>query len=155
VFEDQREGPFFTPALEAVEHVWRGLNMESCSETILIVEDNLPNRKLIEMVLRPRGYRLLLASNGVEAINIAQREKPDLILMDLQLPLLSGYDATRKLKQMPETAHIPVVALTAHAMREEQRAAEEAGCDGFISKPISTRSFPTDLRRFFPTPAHP
>jgi two-component system cell cycle response regulator DivK len=123
--------------------------VDAYTETILIVEDNVPSRRLIEMVLRPLGYRLFLATNGVEAVNLARRENPDLILMDLQLPLLSGYDATRKLKQLPETCHIPVVALTAHTMREDQKAAEEAGCDGFIAKPISTRSLPQELRRYF------
>jgi two-component system cell cycle response regulator DivK len=118
-------------------------------ETILIVEDNLPNRKLIEAVLRPRGYNLLIATNGIEAIDMACREMPDLILMDLQLPMMSGYETTRRLKKLSGTAGIPVVALTAHVMTEDRQQAIDCGCDGFIAKPINTRAFPLDLRQYF------
>lgn len=117
-------------------------------KTILIVEDNAPNRKLIEAVLRPHGYRLLLAGDGVEAVEVAQREIPDLILMDLRLPRMSGYDATRKLKSIPETARIPIVALTAYVMLEDRQEALDAGCDGYIAKPINTRAFPVHLQRY-------
>lgn len=123
--------------------------METHQETILIVEDNLPNRKLIEAVLRPRGYNLLIATNGIEAIELACREKPDLILMDLQLPVMSGYETTRRLKKLSSTACIPVVALTAHVMAEDRQQAMDSGCDGFIAKPINTRAFPFDLRQYF------
>jgi two-component system, cell cycle response regulator DivK len=118
-------------------------------ETILIVEDNLPNRKLIEAVLRPRGYNLLIATNGIEAIELACREKPDLILMDLQMPIMSGYETTRRLKKIKSTACIPVVALTAHVLTEDRQQAMDCGCDGFIAKPINTRLFPLDLRQYF------
>ncbi len=123
--------------------------MDTHQETILIVEDNLPNRKLIEAVLRPRGYNLLIATNGIEAIDMASREKPDLILMDLQLPMMSGYETTRRLKKLASTACIPVVALTAHVMAEDRQQAKDCGCDGFIAKPINTRAFPLDLRQYF------
>lgn len=123
--------------------------METNHETILIVEDNFPNRKLIEAVLRPRGYILLIATNGIEAIELACREKPDLILMDLQLPVMSGYETTRRLKNLAGTACIPVVALTAHVMAEDRKQALASGCDGFIAKPIDTRAFPYDIRQYF------
>ena len=116
-------------------------------ETILIVEDSVLNRKLVETVLRPQGYRLLLAVDGEEAIEIATREQPDLILMDMQLPKVSGYDATQTLKSQPETAHIPIVALTAHAMADERERALAVGCDGYITKPIDTRAFPGQVRQ--------
>ena len=116
------------------------------NETILIVEDSALNRKLVEAILRPHGYRLLIAVDGAEGIEIATREKPDLVLMDLQLPQVSGYDATQTLKSQPETAHIPIVALTAHAMAEEHERAMEIGCDGYITKPIDTRAFPGQVR---------
>lgn len=117
-------------------------------ETILIVEDNLLSRKLVETVLRPHGYRLLLAVDGEEVLKIAPHERPDLILMDMQLPKVSGYDATRTLKVQPEIAHIPIVALTAHAMMDEREQALAAGCDGYITKPIDTRAFPGQVRQY-------
>ncbi len=116
------------------------------SETILIVEDNPVNRKLIVTVLRPHGYRLLTAADGEEAIAIAGQEHLDLILMDLQLPKMNGYEATQRLKENAATACIPVVALTAHAMPDEIRQAQEIGFDGYITKPIDTRAFPGQIR---------
>jgi CheY-like chemotaxis protein len=118
------------------------------NKTILIVEDSLLNRKLVEAVLEPYNYHLLIAVDGEEAIEIATRERPDFILMDLQLPKVSGYDATQRLKSQPETADIPIVALTAHAMAEEHERALAAGCDGYITKPIDTRAFPGQVRRY-------
>ncbi len=117
-------------------------------ETILIVEDSPLNRKLVEAVLRPHGYRLLIAVDGEEAIEMATRERPDLILMDIQLPKVSGYDATKILRSQPETAHIPIVALTAHAMADERERVMAAGCDGYITKPIDTRAFPGRVRQY-------
>ena len=117
-------------------------------KTILIVEDNQLNRKLLEIILQPHGYRLLSAINGVEAIQIATREQPDLILMDMHLPKVSGYDATRILKSQPETAHIAIVALTAQAMEDQREQALIAGCDDYISKPIDTRAFPDQVRQY-------
>ncbi len=116
------------------------------SQTILIVEDNPVNRKLIVTVLRPHGYHLLTAADGEEAIAIAGQEHLDLILMDLQLPKMNGYNATQWLKENGATAHIPVVALTAHAMPEEIRHAQQIGFDGYITKPIDTRTFPGQIR---------
>lgn len=117
-------------------------------KTILIVEDNVLNRKLLEIILQPYGYRLLIAINGREAIEIATREQPGLILMDMHLPKISGYDATKTLKSQPETAHIPIVALTAHAMADERQRALAVGCDDYISKPIDTRVFPDQVRQY-------
>lgn len=117
-------------------------------ETILITEDNPVNRKLLLTVLRPYGYRLLTAVDGEEALRLACQELPDLILMDLQLPKLNGYDATRQLKEMPATASIPIVALTAHAMPEERDRAQQVGFDGYITKPIDTRAFPGQVQAF-------
>jgi two-component system cell cycle response regulator DivK len=116
------------------------------NETILIVEDSKLNRKLVETVLRPHDYRLLIAVDGQEALDTATRERPDLILMDMQLPKISGYDATQTLKAQPETADIPIVALTAHAMEDERERAKAAGCDGYITKPINTRTFPEQVK---------
>lgn len=120
------------------------------NEKILLVEDSPLNRRLIEAVLKPRGYRVLVAEDGQQGIDIATAEVPDLILMDVQLPGVSGYDATRILKSRPETRHIPIVALTAHAMTDERDRAVAAGCDGYIVKPIDTRAFPDQLREYLP-----
>ena len=122
--------------------------MKTTKETILIVEDTTLNRKLVETVLEPYGYQLLVAIDGEEAIRIAIREIPDLILMDIQLPKISGYQATQILKSRPETAHIPIVALTAHAMDDERERAASAGCDGYITKPIDTRAFAGQIREY-------
>lgn len=121
-------------------------------ESILIVEDNPVNQKLLMAVLRPHGYRLVTAADGEEALAVACQEQPDLILMDLQLPRLNGYSATQRLKSNPLTAHIPVVALTAHAMPEERRQAQQVGFDGYITKPIDTRAFPEQILGFLNHP---
>jgi two-component system, cell cycle response regulator DivK len=118
------------------------------AETILIVEDNLVNRKLLLTVLRPHGYRLLTALDGEEAVRIAGQEVPDLILMDLQLPKINGYEATQQLKKHQSTAHIPIIALTAHAMAKEQEQALQIGFNGYVTKPIDTRAFPAYIRSF-------
>jgi two-component system, cell cycle response regulator DivK len=122
------------------------------NQTILIVEDNPVNRKLLVTVLRPHGYRLLTAVDGEEAVAIACQELPDLVLMDLQLPKMNGYAATQRLKELPETAKIPVIALTAHAMPEERNHAQQVGFDGYITKPIDTRTFPSLIRAVFERP---
>lgn len=109
-------------------------------KTILIVEDNPVNQKLFLVVLRRHGYRLLTAVDGEEALRVATSEIPDLILMDLQLPKLNGYAVNQRLKACPETAGIPVVALTAHAMQND--LAPQDSFEGFITKPIDTRAFP-------------
>lgn len=118
------------------------------AETILIVEDSALNRKLVTTILQSYGYNLLIAMDGEEAIEIATREQPDLILMDMQLPKISGYDATQTLKSQPETADIPIVALTAHAMEDERERAMTARCDGYITKPFDTRAFPGLVRQY-------
>jgi CheY-like chemotaxis protein len=122
------------------------------NETILLVEDSALNRKLVETVLRPYRYHLLIAVDGKEAIEIATREQPDLILMDMQLPKVSGYEATQELKAQPETADIPIVALTAHAMEDERERAMAAGCNDYITKPIDTRAFPDQVREHLDRP---
>ena len=117
-------------------------------KTILIVEDNLVNQKLITTVLRPYGYRLLTAIDGEEAVRLASQELPDLILMDLQLPRMNGFTATQQIKGQTATAKTPVVALTAHAMPEQRELAEKTGFDGYITKPIDTRSFPSQISEY-------
>ena len=119
----------------------RKVNREMPEITILVVEDNKMNMKLFRQLLKIGNYKHLEAVNGEEGLKIAKKHKPDLILMDIQLPGMDGLTATRELKSDPEIAHIPVVALTAHAMQGDRQKCIEAGCCGYITKPIDTRSF--------------
>ncbi len=112
------------------------------AEKILIVEDNPLNMRLMRMTLRRKGYTLIEASNGEEALDKAVKEKPDLIIMDMQLPTISGVEATQRLRKIPELSRIPVIAVTAYAMKGDQEKFIEAGCDAYLSKPINTRELP-------------
>lgn len=103
---------------------------------ILIVEDNEMNRDMLSRRLERRGYTILMAVDGQNGVEAARREKPDLILMDMSLPVIDGWEATRVLKADAETAHIPVIALTAHAMEGDRTKAMEAGCNDYDTKPV-------------------
>ncbi|MBA7648762.1 Polar-differentiation response regulator DivK [subsurface metagenome] len=111
-------------------------------EKILIVEDNSLNMRLIEMTLRSKGYRLLTATDGEEALDMATRKKPDLIIMDIYLPKVSGLEVIKRLRQMPAFNHVPIIAVTAHAMKGDKEKIIEAGCDAYLPKPINTRQLP-------------
>jgi two-component system cell cycle response regulator DivK len=111
-------------------------------EKILIVEDNPQNMKLLLMTLKPHGYTFLEATDGKEALDIAVNHKPDLIMMDIQLPKLSGLEVTRRLRRMPAFSHIPIIAITANAMKGDEENIIEAGCDAYLPKPINTRQLP-------------
>lgn len=123
--------------------------------TILIVEDNRRSMLLIRDLLEIHGFRTLEAFDGEEGIARAKAERPDLILMDIQLPGMDGLTATRLLRQDPVTAGIPVVALTAHAMKGDRERALKAGCNGYIAKPIDTRRFLAQVQAFLPGAAKP
>ena len=103
---------------------------------LLLVEDNEMNRDMLSRRLQRRGYEVIIAVDGEQGRNIAQSESPDLILMDMSLPLIDGWEATRRLKGAPETQAIPVLALTAHAVSGDREKALEAGCDDYDTKPI-------------------
>jgi two-component system, cell cycle response regulator DivK len=103
---------------------------------ILLVEDNEMNRDMLSRRLERKGYQILIAVDGGEGLDLARAETPDLILMDMSLPVVDGWEATRRLKAAPETQKIPVIALTAHAMRGDQEKALEAGCDDYDTKPV-------------------
>jgi len=111
-------------------------------EKILIVEDSPQNMRLFEMTLRPKGYRLLTATDGEEALDMATKDKPDLIIMDIYLPKVSGLEVTKRLRQMPAFNHVPIIAVTAHAMKGDKEKIIEAGCDAYLPKPINTRQLP-------------
>jgi two-component system cell cycle response regulator DivK len=103
---------------------------------ILLVEDNEMNRDMLSRRLLRRGFEVVTALNGEEGIALTRSESPDLVLMDMTLPVLSGWDATRRLKADPTTESVPVIALTAHAMAADREQAMEAGCDDYDTKPI-------------------
>lgn len=103
---------------------------------ILLVEDNPENRDMLSRRLLKRGFQLLYAEDGAEAVACASAELPDLILMDLNLPVMDGWEATRRIKADPATAGIPVIALTAHAMSGDNQTARAAGCDDYDTKPV-------------------
>lgn len=111
------------------------------NELILIVEDNEKNRKLLRDVLQFKGYRTIETEMGEDGVTLAAKHKPDLILMDYQLPGIDGIEAFRRIRNAPGTAHIPIVAVTASAMPEEARKMKEAGFDGFLTKPIYVKQF--------------
>ena len=115
---------------------------------VLVVEDNPVNLELVGALLESEGYSVIPAETADVGLRLAATEPPDLVVMDIQLPGMSGYEATRRLKADPATAAIPVVALTAHAMQGEEARAREAGCDAFLTKPIDTKMFRETLRRF-------
>ena len=112
------------------------------TQKILIVEDNPRNMRLIEMLLKARGYALLNATDGEQAMNMAIRERPDLIIMDIQLPTVDGIEVTRRLRQTPALSRTPIIALTAYAMKGDRERFISAGCDAYLSKPINTRELP-------------
>ncbi len=124
--------------------------MSSDDALILVVEDNEANQLLASSVLERAGYRIALASTSHEARDAIRRREPDLILMDIQLPGEDGLDFTRELKADPATAQIPVIALTALAMPGDRERSLAAGCSGYISKPIDTRTFAGEVRKYLP-----
>jgi CheY-like chemotaxis protein len=117
-------------------------------ETILVVEDNPMNMELITDILEAQGYDVKQATTGADAIKIVQSDIPDMILMDIQLPGLDGLTVTAIIKDDPRTREVPIIALTAHAMRGDEEKAREAGCDNYISKPIDTRQLPLTIRAY-------
>lgn len=115
---------------------------------ILVVEDNERNLKLLRDVLEYAGYDVRVARTAEDGITSAVSEPPDLVLMDLQLPGIDGMEALRRLRESPRTADVPVVAVTAQAMKQDRERALEAGFNGYVEKPITVRAFPDQVRRF-------
>ena len=117
------------------------------SKTVMIVEDNELNMKLFHDLLEAHGYRTVGTRNGIEALDLARKHRPDLILMDIQLPEVSGLEVTRWLKDDEELRAIPVIAITAFAMKGDEERIREGGCEAYISKPISVSHFLDTIRR--------
>ncbi len=115
---------------------------------ILIVEDNEDSRELVVKVLRNKGFDTVEAADGEEAIDKATKEKPELILLDISIPKMDGYEVARRLKSLEEFSEIPIVALTAHAMKGDREKVIAAGFEGYISKPINVRELPDQVRSY-------
>ena len=116
--------------------------------TILLVEDNEINRDMLSRRLKRRGFEILFATNGEEGIEQAHAQSPDLILMDMSLPIIDGWDATRQIKASQATQKIPIIALTAHAMSGDRQRALDAGCDDFETKPIELEQLLEKIERY-------
>jgi len=118
------------------------------AKTVLIVEDNELNMKLFHDLLEAHGYHTVGTRNGIEALDLARKHRPDLIVMDIQLPEVSGLEVTKWLKDDPELQKIPVVAVTAFAMKGDEERIREGGCEAYLSKPISVGKFLETVRHF-------
>ena len=118
------------------------------SATILYIEDNCDNRLLVRRVLEAEGYKVIEAEDGLAGMDFVQSETPDLVLMDINLPELDGYEVTKRLKQSPSMAEVPVIAMTANVMKGDREKTIAAGCDGYIPKPIDIDSLPNQIAKF-------
>ena len=117
---------------------------------ILVIEDTEDNRQIIRDPLTSFDYELLEAVDGAEGVAMAEAHHPDLILMDIQLPVLDGYEATRRIRAIPELAEVPIIAVTSYALSGDEAKTREAGCDGYIAKPFSPRQLLAKVREFLP-----
>jgi two-component system cell cycle response regulator DivK len=120
------------------------------SKCILLIEDQEDNRRIVRDLLTSVGYELIEAVTGEEGVTLAERHRPDLILMDFLLPGLNGYDATRLIKAQPALRQIPIIAVTSYALSGDDVKALEAGCDAYIAKPFSPRELLAKIREFLP-----
>jgi two-component system, cell cycle response regulator DivK len=122
------------------------------NKTILVVEDQEDNRQILRDLLASAGFRMIEAHNGQQAVTIARSQRPDLILMDIQLPLVDGYEATRSIKRDAELKHIPIIAVTSYALSGDEQKARQAGCDAYVAKPYSTRHLLAKIGQFLDQP---
>jgi CheY-like chemotaxis protein len=122
--------------------------------TVLLVEDDRDNRAIYRTILEHSGYLVIEAEDGETGVQLARQHRPALVLMDISIPVLDGWAATRILKSDPATAAIPIIALTAHALAEDREKAAEAGCDSYLSKPVAPRRVVAEVQRFI-GPAQP
>lgn len=120
------------------------------SKRILIIEDQEDNRAILRDLLSQAGYELIEAADGEEGVKLAQMERPDLILMDIQLPVIDGYEATRRIKATADLKSIPIIAVTSYALSGDEAKARAAGCDGYVTKPFSPRDLLAKVRAYLP-----
>ena len=121
---------------------------DAAPKRVLVVEDNELNMKLFNDLLETQGYTVLQVDNGTDAVDMVRAERPDLILMDIQLPGQSGLDVTKQLKADPDTAGIPIIAVTAFAMRTDEERIRAGGCEDYLAKPISVPVFLEKVKRY-------
>ena len=120
------------------------------SKRILAIEDHAENRRILRLLLNSAGYELIEAATGEEGVAMAEKERPDLILMDIQLPGLDGYEATRQIKANPDLRHIPIIVVTSYALSGDDVKAFEAGCDAYVTKPFVPRELLAKVREYVP-----
>jgi two-component system cell cycle response regulator DivK len=120
------------------------------SRRILVIEDHEDNRRILRDLLTPAGYKLFEAVTGEEGVAMAETHRPDLILMDIQLPGLDGYEATRRIKGNPALRQIPIIAVTSYALSGDDVKARDAGCDAYVTKPYSPRALLAKVREYLP-----
>jgi len=118
---------------------------------ILVIEDQEDNRRILCDLLTTRGYEIIEATTGLDGVSIAEKERPDLILMDIQLPGIDGYEATRRIKANPILHQIPIIAVTSYALSGDDAQALEAGCDAYVAKPFSPRALLAKIREYVPS----
>jgi two-component system, cell cycle response regulator DivK len=114
---------------------------------ILLVEDNADNRAIYRVILEHSGYEVIEAHDGEEGIRLTREERPDVVLMDISIPLVDGWEATQILKADPDTREIPIIALTAHALASDRAKAKEVGCDAYLAKPVEPRRVVEEVKR--------
>ena len=117
---------------------------------ILVIEDQEDNRRILRDLLTSASYEMIEAVTGEDGVALAETHRPDLILMDIQLPGLDGYEATRRIKANPELRQIPIIAVTSYALSGDEAKARAAGCDGYVTKPFSPRQLLAKIREFLP-----
>ena len=144
-------------------HPWRGFDFlfhaagssreakeAMMSKVILVIEDQEDNRRIVRDLLTSQGYEVIEAVNGLDGVNAAETRRPDLILMDIQLPGIDGYEATRRIKANPEIRKIPIIVATSYALSGDDVKAFEAGCDAYMAKPFSPRKLLAKIREYLP-----
>jgi two-component system cell cycle response regulator DivK len=117
------------------------------SKLILVIEDTEDNRRILRDLLTDAGFELIEAADGERGVEMAAEHRPDLILMDIQLPVIDGYEATRRIKANPDLQHIPIIAVTSYALSGDEAKAVAAGCDGYVAKPFSPRQILAKIRQ--------
>jgi two-component system cell cycle response regulator DivK len=120
------------------------------SKRILVIEDQEDNRRILRDLLSSAGFEIIEAGTGEEGVSMAEAQHPDLILMDIQLPGLDGYEATRRIKANPTLNPIPIIAVTSYALSGDEGKARDAGCDGYVTKPFSPRALLAKVREYLP-----
>jgi two-component system, cell cycle response regulator DivK len=120
------------------------------TKRILIIEDQEDNRAIMRDLLSGAGFELIEAVNGEEGVKLAQSERPDLILMDIQLPIIDGYEATRQIRAIVDLKSIPIIAVTSYALSGDEAKTRAAGCNGYVAKPFSPRQLLAKVREFLP-----